>query len=834
MTQPEPVEIRTSARSWIISRVALVAGVLAWLGPIGLGGRMPVGGDATQFSMGLMAFLKSAIEARRLPLWNDLWGFGFPGIAESQMGVFYPPHLLLYGILPTESAYLASLVLHTLWAALGAAWAARKFGSTEIGAALAGFAWATSGFFLIHLPHQWGYTVGSWMPWIWGLTWQVSRGEGTRRTPWLLAAFLTLQVLPGHFQMAFVTEVGALVVALVGSGRSIRRRLVVIAALVAMLPLGSLQLWPTFQLAELSDARRDFEYLSGFAATPLHLVNYVAPGLFHRSPLWRPVAWDPFHTSPEELLGSIGLIPLFLALVMIRRGFRADPAVRTLAVVALITLLLGFGPYLPGFSRLIQWPGFSFFRAPARWTLALNLALAVLAGRGFDAWRSWPRPGRSARRFVGLSLSTIVVVVLGFELALASAKPEKSVVASSFDGILKLFPWSDRPESKTFRAIMAEAQRAQFDLRTKSSLARLQGTPPAPPGPTLAGQRFAIYSLELRETAGLLGALFILSFCARRPRLFAGGLVLLTLSDGLFQTRYRPYDLGPCRSLIAQSPVLAQLSREPRGTRTLDPARNLFLVAGVNPVSAYRTLDLPSPEGLLQLARGPVEDRRVREARQIGGVRLVVLDPLQLSGPEPPNLSGSGETTERIHDPALGGWLFGEDLARSARLTDFAIVPGANPAPGAWVMASAGLKDADILADPIALITRFRSASPVPERSISPEQTEVDVTVADPVPSMVVLSKTFDPEWQAWWSNSSGATRSAEVVKVLGGWQGVEVPGPGRWTLHLDYPGRAVWVGLTVASTAWSLWMVGYLRAWSRPTSRRPTRTEDEESEIKT
>ena len=122
----------------------------------------------------------------RLPLWNDLWGYGFPGVAESQMGVYYPPHLLLYGLLSTEVAYTPSLVLHTLWAGLGGVLggpAVRDLGD-RVGAG--GFAWAACGFFLIHLPHQWGYTAGSWMPWAWGLAWQVAagRGRGGRRCCW--------------------------------------------------------------------------------------------------------------------------------------------------------------------------------------------------------------------------------------------------------------------------------------------------------------------------------------------------------------------------------------------------------------------------------------------------------------------------------------------------------------------------------------------------------------------------------------------------------------------------------------------------------------------------
>jgi hypothetical protein len=794
-------------------RFAMLAGVLAWLWPIGLGGRMPVGGDATQFSMGLMAFLGSSLRAGRLPLWDDLWGFGFPGVAESQMGVFYPPHLLLYGFLPTETAYTASLVLHTLWGALGASWASRRLGTSESGAALAGFAWATCGFFLIHLPHQWGYTVGSWMPWAWGLAWQVGRGGGSRRTPWLLAAVLALQILPGHFQLAFVTEVGALVLVLIGGGRSIGRRVAVLLAIAGMIPLSAMQLWPTARLAGLTGSHRDFEYLSGFAATPIHLVNYVAPGLFHRSPLWRPLAWDPFHTSPEELLGYVGLVPLFLALGAILRGWRADPSVRALAVVAGATLALSLGPYAPGFGTLIRLPGFSFFRAPARWGLATNLALALLAGRGFDACSGWPRPGRSARRFAFASLVAVLVVVSGFELALVSWKEGRArSVASGFDRALRALPWADRPGSRPFRALMAEAYRPQTDLRTQSALARLEGKAPPSPGPTLADDRLAIYARELGETGALLAALLATSALAGRPRAFSAALATLALADALIQARHRPIDLGPARPLVEQSTVLARLAREPRGLRTLDPAQNLFLVAGSSPVAAYRTLDLPQPIGLLQLARGPIAEPRVAEALRASGVGIRVLDPWETRAFSRKALGGWAADVETIRDPALAGWLLGADFASGAGLQDFALLRARVEPARAWLLPSGGLIETDGMVDALALIEKLRSATPLDCRSEAPERAEVEVGAAGPGPSMVVLSKTFDPEWRAWWSSPSVSRRPARVVKMLGGWQGVEVPEPGRWTLHLEYSGRAVRVGLAVSSIAWSVWLVVYLR----------------------
>src|SRR3954464_10958247 len=125
----------------VIPPLVMLVAVAAWLWPIGFGGMMPVGGDVTQFSMGLMAVLGRALRAGRLPLWNDLWGFGFPGLAESQMGVYYPPHAALYSLLFTEAAYTVSLVGHILLGGLGAFVLARRFGATTRGGVLTAIAW---------------------------------------------------------------------------------------------------------------------------------------------------------------------------------------------------------------------------------------------------------------------------------------------------------------------------------------------------------------------------------------------------------------------------------------------------------------------------------------------------------------------------------------------------------------------------------------------------------------------------------------------------------------------------------------------------------------------
>ncbi len=123
------------------------------------------------------------------------------------MGVFYPPHIVLYGHFaprrPMLSAWFSTRC--------GEGWA--FLGSPEDGYLQGGV--GPGGVFLVDvwvLPHPPGPPVGLhdrlWMPWAWGLAWCPRAGHGTIRfAPLLLSLVLVLQILPGHFQLAFKTQV---------------------------------------------------------------------------------------------------------------------------------------------------------------------------------------------------------------------------------------------------------------------------------------------------------------------------------------------------------------------------------------------------------------------------------------------------------------------------------------------------------------------------------------------------------------------------------------------------------------------------------------------------
>ncbi|MDB5352797.1 MAG: hypothetical protein JWN86_4044 [Planctomycetota bacterium] len=782
---------------------AMLAAVTAWLWPIGVGGRMPVGGDVTQFSIGLMAVLGRALKSHRLPLWNDLWGFGFPGLAESQMGVYYPPHVLLYGLFSPEFAYTASLVIHTYWAALGAFWAARRFGVSPWGSALSGFSWAASGLFLVHLPHQWGYTTGSWMPWIVGLSWTILRGEARSWSVPILAGMVALQILPGHFQFAFETQVVVILMVVWslierprGWKSAVTPALAILTALVAVGPLAAMQVWPTLKLAQSAETQRTFAYLSAFPASPIHLINYIAPNLFHLSPLWRPVAWDPLHAMPEEHRPYIGLIPLMLALGACRRLFRNDAATRMLMLLALGSLILSLGPYVPGFSWLIRLPGFSFFRAPARWGLVTELALAILAGKGFDAWTSWPGVGRQLTRFAALAGVGTLVVVAIVELAFASTEGQGlPTIATGFEATRSFLPWRDDP---SFREVMASARRGPTDPLILNDLIRAGVEPRIAAGLRLDQERGAIYLRELSETGAILIAMLVLVPILSRPgRVGPALLILLTFLDLMILGRHRAVETAPIRPLTEQSTVLHRLAALPPGSRSIDGLRNLPMVSGAAPVSAYRTLDRPAMRGLIALAGAP-RDGSVPSSVIIAAIRAVgastrILDPFE---------PGDGEF---VNDPALASWLYGAWGRRTPGAAKFRCwSPVADPAR-AWFVAG-DIPDSD---DPRSILSVMARAVPARFVANSPEEFVIEATAASS--GTLIVSVLDDPEWQVTSDSKAGehVVPTRPIFRTPGGgsWQAVSIAGAGDWRFRWVYRGRAAKAGLLVSGLAWLGWM---------------------------
>ena len=795
------------------SLTVVLAFTTVWLWPLGVGGRMPVGGDTTRFSLGLAGFLDRSLQEGRIPFWNDLWGYGFPGLAESQMGVYYPPHLVLYGLLPVEAAYTASLALHVAWGALGAWWAARRFGATPAGSVLAAIAWGGSGLFVVHLPHPWAYTVGSWMPWVFATAWGVVDRETGSRGAAALAALLALQVLPGHFQLAFITQVVVVLLALWGLierryGGSLR----LLVALPAVVPLTAAQLWPTARLASLAEGGRDFDYLSAFAQPPTHLVTWLTPRLFHRSPLWRPLVWDPFHAMPEEAAAYVGLAPLFLAGVAVWALWRTDAAVRALVVVAVLTLLLALGPYFPGFGLLIRLPGFSFFRAPARWTLMTELAIALLAAKGLTALSA----GYGTRRaLAGFALAVVVLPAIAVGVVegvlRGTETPATGPVAALVDRGLALRPWRG---DVGVRPLAEAARRKPGDNPIVVLGLMRRGIDPS--RARLDLDRGAIYGEELLPSAAAALALLVVAAFARTPARLRYGLVGLTAIELIALSRTRDVESAPIRPLVDQSPVLARLARA--RDRSIDPMGNLPMLVGGAPVTPYRTLDLPTMAALNSEAQrfpgAPKADPRVVRAIAATGAPLRVFGPLDVLGmsrirPEWPG------TLEYVEDPALAAWELGSAWTRprGRAATTYAFWRPGLPTSRAWFLPGRTATDIPATADfstPARVLALLAEARPLAWISDRPEHFRMEVEAKQP--GVVMVSILDHPEWFGIWQKEGGRVRRPARPRAAfadprgGAWQLYEVPGTGVWSLNLRYRGIVERFGLAISIAAWMIW----------------------------
>jgi hypothetical protein len=665
-----------------------------------------------------------------------------------------------------------------------------------------------------------------------------------------LALVLAIQLLPGHFQLAFLTQCGLLFsivwflaerlklrlragateeIAGAPDGQlSLRGAIVVVLALAWAFALAAIQLVPTARLAQLASAKWDYGYRSDFASPPFHLVNYVAPGLFHRSPLWRPLIWDPFHAMPEEHLTYVGLVPLLLACMAAVREWRRDRGVRLLAFLAVVTLLFSLGPYVPGFHYLIMLPGFSFFRAPARWSVATALALALLAGKGFDRWGEWARPGRSLRRLAFLAICWVGASLAVIELALlCTANPGLPVVARGFDRLFSALPWSGEP---SFETILAKARKPLPDPRITSGIPHAIVLRKSGEERVFVDQRGRIYVRELGEAAILVLLVLLTARLSEKGWLNVGrtrgALLVLTLLDLWVLGRHRLIDVAPWTPLAEQSPVLATLAREPRGTRVSDRrTRNLPMSQGLAPISAYRTLDLPALGSVTSLAMGPLYDPRigadVRSALRATGSGVRLIDPVEHR--EEQVIGRPKVAPETIDDPVLAGMLFeaGWIAEQGPWARQFSIWRPSTPATRAWFVREHDLDERAFLddwsGDPRQVLRVFEKAEPLDYESKSPE--EFTTTVEAMERGWVIVTQLFDPQWIARWRNLGNQRTYEDKLRPAfrranepGGWQCIEIPSPGRWSLRLNYEARDVELGLGFSVIAWAGWLIAMVR----------------------
>ncbi len=331
-----------------------------------------------------------ALRQGHIPLWTpDALG-GYPVLAEGQTGSYYPLNLLLYRLLPITLALNYSVLLSFWIAGAGAFAYARTVGLRRGPAFLSGCVFMLGGFLPDHLDHLNMLAAAAWLPLLlWALERALQR-PGWR--PWtLVAVIFGVQGLAGHPQVSLLTALLAAGYAALGplaraqAPWSVRRQARSLAFCVAALGMGGalalVQWLPSYELTHLSQRGQglDSDFFTSFSINPLY---YIAL-------LWPFIRGNPYPLTSLEMIAYVGALPLlFAGLAPVRRR---DRLVLFWSLAAVAALLLAMGRFNPGYRVLRHIPVINMFRAPARYMVWFDLAVAVLAGVTFDSLLSLTR-----------------------------------------------------------------------------------------------------------------------------------------------------------------------------------------------------------------------------------------------------------------------------------------------------------------------------------------------------------------------------------------------------------------------------------------------------------
>lgn len=382
-----------------------------------------------------------------LALWNPHLMCGNPILGNLNYALLFPMHLL-YLLLPTGAAASWTYLLTHFLAALSAWYYLRVIGVRNWGALIGGLAF---GFGVRNLGHLTNGFVGHLetlplLPLTFAYTAKLAWLRCWRHTAAL--ALVLAVILFSAFAQIFLYLMFILpfyFVWLVFCEKEDRRWLLSTAqfslAVALACGLAAVHLLPALQLLpELSRSSELAPELYRLGSLPLrHFFTLVNPELFGRIvPRWSYFGSAYFWTL--AFYTPLLLLPLaFLSLCQTagrrHRNF-------FLALIPLL-LLFAMGPYGPlyGFCHRFI-PGVSLFREPARILFFFPLAMAVLAGLGWNGLRrimvqAAAGKGRTARLLVAGAALLVSLLAAGYAVYnddADEAKAQSFAVSESFFG----------------------------------------------------------------------------------------------------------------------------------------------------------------------------------------------------------------------------------------------------------------------------------------------------------------------------------------------------------------------------------------------------------------
>jgi hypothetical protein len=348
-----------------------------------LRGRVFLYNDLIWFHLPMRHLYQQALWAGDSLLWTPSIFNGLYLLGEGQTGVLHPLHLLVYRLLPLRMAFNVELLTSYVAAFGGMWWFLRRLRFAAVPATFGAMLFAFSGFLLLHHHHLNMVAVVAHLPWLLAAADMllVEEARGARRRAFAAVALILASAFLLGFPQAVwwdALTLGAFAAWRAADTRRWRALLPLATAIGVGVLLGGIQIVPSADAVAHSDrAALPLDFATTFSLHPLNLLQLWSPralagGIYSEAD----APW--FH---EFGIYSGAILPLGLVWVWLRRD--ANPTRRTLitwtTVFAAVMGVLMLGRY-GGVARLLGYlPVLGAMRAPARYVVLLQFALAILA-----------------------------------------------------------------------------------------------------------------------------------------------------------------------------------------------------------------------------------------------------------------------------------------------------------------------------------------------------------------------------------------------------------------------------------------------------------------------
>ena len=372
----------------------LVGLVLIWFGKILLSGKVMFGMDFVFQFYPWKKFIFDNLWAHgSLPFWNPYLFSGIPFITNIQASMFYPLGFLYY-LLPSDSAYLYSTLLHFILGCCFMYLLMRGLSVSHAGSFMSAIIFIFNGYFLGHVyaGHLTFVQAYIWIPIIFLFLYRFIQLNDYRNAVFA-GLLLGIQILGGFPQLSFYTIFGVLLLGFYKGlyflkHQSPKEAGVLVIGLLLILILGfalsAIQILPTIEFAKLSTRSGgvDYAFATYESLHPKELLAFILPDIFGNA------VDQTYWPSREswhfwESCGYVGILPLFLIFIKVET-YSFQTLRRFFLILIVLSLFLALGKYNPLYPLIYKLPGFNSFRIPAQIIFLYVFGIAVLSGMGME------------------------------------------------------------------------------------------------------------------------------------------------------------------------------------------------------------------------------------------------------------------------------------------------------------------------------------------------------------------------------------------------------------------------------------------------------------------